>query len=265
MKKINLSFLLGLVLLASVSIVTYITMQNIVDLGHSERHVYQVQAKLNDIRNPLKDAEAGQRGFLLSGEEEYLKKYHQASKLIQKQLFELSKLLADDSSQQKNITELKELISLKFKKMDVIIHEMRQGKSDDALELFFKESASDLFNSILLIIDKIDKHEEEILHSNMNFIEKSVSRSLKIFGLGSTRAFSIVLFASYYFYLERKRRIKNEISLNKAREEAIRASHAKSEFLANVSHEIRTPLNGIISTADLFEESERRNTSPPAS
>jgi hypothetical protein len=231
-------------------------MQNIVDLGHSERHVYQVQAKLNDIRNPLKDAEAGQRGFLLSGEENYLKKYNQASKTILRQLNELHKLLSTDASQQKNLSELKELISLKFKEMDLSILEMRKGNTENALELFFKENAVDHLNVILGMIDSIDKHEEEILHSNMNFIEKSISRSMRILGLGSIWAFSIVLFASYYFYLERKRRIQSETFLRQAREEAIRASHAKSEFLANISHEIRTPLNGIISTADLFENSQ---------
>jgi signal transduction histidine kinase/DNA-binding NarL/FixJ family response regulator len=56
-------------------------------------------------------------------------------------------------------------------------------------------------------------------------------------------------------FAQRRALEASEKEAREAREEAIRASQAKSVFLSNMSHELRTPLNAVIGFAQLLERS----------
>jgi signal transduction histidine kinase/CheY-like chemotaxis protein len=48
-------------------------------------------------------------------------------------------------------------------------------------------------------------------------------------------------------------RVQYQDALARARDEAIAASDAKTQFLASMSHEIRTPMHGVLATVDLLQ------------
>ncbi len=67
----------------------------------------QMQVALEGAESTLKDAETGQRGYLLTGDATYLAPYHRAEAEIGPRIDELQRLTADDPAQQNDIRELR--------------------------------------------------------------------------------------------------------------------------------------------------------------
>ena len=60
---------------------------------------------------------------------------------------------------------------------------------------------------------------------------------------------------SWLIHRHEAQRQRDAESLGLARDQALKASRAKSQFLANMSHEIRTPMNAVLGIANLLKKS----------
>ncbi len=94
-----------------------------------------VIAKLQTIPSALKDAETGQRGFLLTGDPTYLTPYNHAQSEFAAALRELRTLLADNAVQKQRIDLVEQLAQAKFKELAETIKLQREGDRQGALSL----------------------------------------------------------------------------------------------------------------------------------
>src|SRR5262245_46504983 len=74
----------------------------------------EILSSVDKLLIALFDAEMGQRGFLLTGENQYLEPYSQAIKIIPVELRKLSDLLASRPNESSNVAKLNGLVDEKL-------------------------------------------------------------------------------------------------------------------------------------------------------
>src|SRR5688572_29738136 len=104
--KILLGFGLALLILVIVGGVSYHNTAKLITNTDWRSHSYQVLSSLKGLVGEVVNAETGQRGYLLTGREEYLEPYRQAAKSVETKITELRTLTADNPQQQQRLEQL---------------------------------------------------------------------------------------------------------------------------------------------------------------
>jgi CHASE3 domain sensor protein len=98
----------------------------LVENEHWVSHTHRVLTELEATLSTLKDAETGQRGYLLTGEERYLEPYYSARARINQQVVGLQQLTADNKRQQQRLRDLKIAIDSKLADLEGTLNLRRQ-------------------------------------------------------------------------------------------------------------------------------------------
>ena len=85
---------------------------------------------LNDLKEIILDAETGQRGYLLTGDERYLEPYKNAINQVNQQLDKLRTIFTPHKNQMAEFSLLSRHISRKLAELDLSIRMRREGKEE---------------------------------------------------------------------------------------------------------------------------------------
>ncbi|MCF0069188.1 response regulator [Dyadobacter sp. CY261] len=129
MKKVSSSIIQQLQIVFSFSILllffsllaSYYSTQKLINNSELVNHTNEVLIEAEAIISHMKDAETGQRGFLITTEAQFLEPYEGAYEKTTESYNNLLELTADNPVQQKNLREVKALYEAKFGQMQNII------------------------------------------------------------------------------------------------------------------------------------------------
>lgn len=107
---IKISFFIALAIIAIAGGITYMTTNNLSKSSNLVVETYIVNVELEQILSYLKDAETGQRGFIITNDSLYLEPYLESREKINNSFAELKELTRNNKLQQNNLRALSSLI-----------------------------------------------------------------------------------------------------------------------------------------------------------
>jgi len=196
--------------------------------------------QVEDVLSTVKDAETGQRGFLLTGSEAYLEPYTEATSRIQQEMNALRATAGAQFEIREDFERLRRAVDAKLGELKQTVELQRAGNGDAALERVRTNVGKEEMDRIRDICAQMDA----LVRSRLQLASRySDANSIRLHAM-SVGA-SLLLFALVAVANVRYRRQKDA---------AEAANRAKSAFLASMSHELRTPLNAIIGYSEMLSE-----------
>ena len=209
----------------------------------------ETRMHMNMLLQQVLDAETGQRGFLLTGDEKYLAPYSQATEKINGTLDKLRSMYQDEPAQLVRFSALSRSVSRKLAEIEVTV-KLRQlgGDSENWLQVVRTDLGRGYMNSVRESALALVSVTDERLHAT----QLQIDRSLTISRIGVTLAALLGLLA-FVLYLRQTEKLNRVAD---AQRELLAAERAGLEKLVR---ERTTRLTVLANHLQRVQELEREH------
>jgi methyl-accepting chemotaxis protein len=200
--KIGAGFGLALAILVVIGGASYRSIARLTDTAALRAHTYQVLEKLEAVLSDMKDAETGQRGYLITGEERYLEPFRAAQSAINQDVKVLRELTSDNVNQQRRLDVLEPLMNGKegkFAELQETI-DARRDKAKGfaaALQIVLTDKGKKVMDDIRKTIDEMRSEENALLKTRSDEADASARNATFTIIFGTLVAVMVMALAGF--------------------------------------------------------------------
>ena len=173
----------GVVLLA----LAWLSQRQMVALEEARRlvaHTLLVREEAEIVLSLLKDAETGQRGFLITGDPKYLEPYDGALDLLPVHIRQLRSLTEDNPVQKANLDRLDTLITAKLQELETTIGIRRRQGLPAVLPIVSSNVGKRTMDTIRALMATVRQEEDRLYDERTSRLarEARLARVLEVVG-----------------------------------------------------------------------------------
>lgn len=172
-------------LLALNAFVSFATLDNLVESNQLVSNAEHSIRLLGELRGALIDAETGQRGFLISGDDRYLEPYSNARPVITAKLSELTRLTSGDTERSARLASLEPLVAKRLDQLNEGILARRQGGAAANAAFSQEPKAKSVMDRIRYIIGELQNREDILLATRTAEADFNASVASVTFGVAT--------------------------------------------------------------------------------
>ncbi|MEQ1812911.1 MAG: PAS domain S-box protein [Candidatus Nitrotoga sp.] len=176
------------------------------------KHTHAVLDGANNLLSALRDAEASQHGYLLTGDKDFLEPYFAVRDHINGQLIELRRITLV-SAAQKHLNALAPLVDAKLAHMSKAIELRRNRNVTAALTSVRSDQGRRLMDAIRVEISGVIRIEEGVLTQREAEFQTSMHQLFTLIVATSLLALMFSFAFAWLIYRESQQRIKNLVHL----------------------------------------------------
>ncbi len=205
-------YALALLVILVLGLLSYRNTKDLIEGTNLRAHTFEVLGRLGNLISALQDAETGQRGYLLVGEESYLEPYNEGIASANKALQDLRALTSDNPAQQNRLAVLEPLVADKLDELQKTI-DLRNNKGlDAALSVVRTNRGKNEMDDIRKIVSDMRAEEDRLLNARDKLESDGARSTIAVVLYGIPIAVVFVILVGYVITKSITFQLKGSIS-----------------------------------------------------
>jgi len=261
-RKVGGGFALTVIALIVIAVSGYRTANKLIENDHWVAHTHQVRRQIAELLVQLLSAETGGRGFVISGQDDFLEPYTAALGTIDKVHAELRQLTIDNPAQTQRLDAMRPLIDARIDDMKRRVEERRTGSFEAAAAAIAAGTGRKLSDKVRVLLDEMDREEGRLLELRRREAESSTEATKLVVVWGSVLAVVLTIAAGWWITTSLTRQVGSTVQHIQSSSTELQAAANQqatgAREQATAMTEIATTINELLATSRQIADSARR-------